>query len=77
MRIKLITGRTHQIRVHAADSGCPIAGDTKYGNETFNNLMTKAGISRLFLHAESISFTLPDIGEYHIQAPLDTQLKKY
>jgi len=73
VRIKIITGRTHQIRVHAKYIGQPIAGDTKYGDEAFNQSLTAAGLQRLFLHAESIRFTLPDIAPYHITAsmPLD------
>jgi len=39
MEAKPITGRTHQIRVHAAESGYPIAGDPKYGNEDFNRYL--------------------------------------
>lgn len=55
-----ITGRTHQIRVHAEYVGNPVAGDTKYGDEHFNREMKKLGLSRLFLHAKSISIPLPD-----------------
>jgi len=56
LRARLITGRTHQIRVHAATMGYPIVGDTKYGDRAFNRSV-KA--KRLFLHAEKLSFTLP------------------
>jgi len=70
VRIKIITGRTHQIRVHAQHIGQPIAGDNKYGDKTFNAEMESKGLNRLFLHAESIQFTLPEVGEYNIQAPL-------
>jgi 23S rRNA pseudouridine955/2504/2580 synthase len=75
MRIKLITGRTHQIRVHAWHSGHPIAGDTKYGDESFNHEMSEFGLQRLYLHAESICFTLPDVKTYDIRAPLDSSLE--
>ncbi len=75
MRVKLVTGRTHQIRVHAAHSGHPIAGDVKYGNDVFNNTMASFGLERLFLHAESIRFTLPDDKLYEINAPLDVKLE--
>lgn len=51
-----VTGRTHQLRVHAASVGHAIAGDEKYGDEEFNKLMRKSGLKRLFLHARSISF---------------------
>ncbi|MDX8383548.1 MAG: RluA family pseudouridine synthase [Ghiorsea sp.] len=71
VRIKIITGRTHQIRVHAAHIGFPIAGDSKYGDDAFNqNIQGKAN-NRLYLHAQSISFSLPDINTYDIQAPAD------
>ncbi len=66
VRIKIITGRTHQIRVHAASIGIPIVGDDKYGDVGFNQ--TK-GYKRLRLHAESIKFSLPDVAAYHIQSP--------
>lgn len=57
LRATLITGRTHQIRVHAAESGHPIVGDTKYGDRDFNK---KTRAKRLFLHAEKLRFTLPE-----------------
>lgn len=53
-----VTGRTHQIRVHAAAIGHPIAGDEKYGDKTFNRLMVQAGLRRLFLHAASLTCQL-------------------
>ncbi len=56
---KLLTGRTHQIRVHAAHSEHPIIGDEKYGDKEFNKQMRKHGCRRLFLHACRLSFTLP------------------
>ncbi len=49
-----VTGRTHQIRVHAAHAGHPIAGDDKYGDPEFNRALKGCGLSRLFLHAASI-----------------------
>ena len=57
--IKPHTGRTHQIRVHAEYLGQPIAGDPKYGDASFNEDMKTLGLNRLFLHAKSLSFTLP------------------
>ncbi len=66
VRIKIITGRTHQIRVHASHIGFPIAGDDIYGDKAFNQ---SKQYSRLMLHAESIKFSLPDIADYDIQAP--------
>lgn len=75
MRIKLITGRTHQIRVHATHTGHPIAGDCRYGDAAFNEAMAKIGLQRLFLHAESIRFEIPGVEPYAINAPLDPRLE--
>lgn len=50
------TGRTHQIRVHAAHRGHPLAGDAKYGDAVFNRKMRALGLKRLFLHAHFIAF---------------------
>ena len=52
--IQLLTGRTHQIRVHCQAEGHELAGDTKYGDEKFNKEMRKLGIKRLMLHASSL-----------------------
>ncbi len=54
VKITLITGRTHQIRVHAGYLNHPVAGDTKYGDREFNKVMRKCGLKRLFLHASDI-----------------------
>jgi 23S rRNA pseudouridine955/2504/2580 synthase len=75
MQVKLITGRTHQIRVHAQHIGHPIAGDPKYGDKSFNHEMSELGLQRLYLHAESIHFTLPDVRTYDIRALLDSSLE--
>lgn len=76
MEVKLYTGRTHQIRVHAAYQGHPVAGDDRYGDAEFNKLMRQCGLKRLFLHAKSIDFVLPSL-EQHITviAPLDPELE--
>ncbi|MGM0595292.1 MAG: 23S rRNA pseudouridine(955/2504/2580) synthase RluC, partial [Pseudomonadota bacterium] len=71
MRVKLVTGRTHQVRVHAQYSGHPIAGDEKYGDVGFNRHMVGLGLNRLFLHAASLRFTLPEQTTIHVEAPLD------
>jgi 23S rRNA pseudouridine955/2504/2580 synthase len=57
--VELKTGRTHQIRVHAAHIGHPLAGDVKYGDDDFNRLMKHFGLRRLFLHAHRIEFNDP------------------
>ncbi|HUO79208.1 MAG TPA: RluA family pseudouridine synthase [Steroidobacteraceae bacterium] len=59
MQVSLGTGRTHQIRVHAAHAGHPVAGDDKYGARDFNAEMAALGLRRLFLHAQSLSFEWP------------------
>jgi 23S rRNA pseudouridine955/2504/2580 synthase len=52
----LETGRTHQIRVHMASSGFPIAGDPKYGDFTLNKALEKYNYKRMFLHAFMFGF---------------------
>lgn len=66
-----ITGRTHQIRVHAKHAGHPIAGDNKYGDDDFSREMRELGGKRLFLHAHALTITLPDGGELKVEAPVD------
>lgn len=68
MEASPITGRTHQIRVHAEFVGSPVAGDEKYGDELFNREMKKQGLSRLFLHAVSISLPLPRPGRGNLES---------
>lgn len=55
-----ITGRTHQIRVHSKLAGCPILGDTKYGDFNFNSEMSRQGFKGLFLHAKSFNIKIQD-----------------
>ncbi|RLA15653.1 MAG: 23S rRNA pseudouridine(955/2504/2580) synthase [Gammaproteobacteria bacterium] len=59
MRVDIKTGRTHQIRVHAASSGHPIVGDQKYGALSKGQSAVKGLPPRLFLHAETLEFQLP------------------
>ena len=68
------TGRTHQIRVHAAHAGHAIAGDPRYGESEDNDRWRGRGLSRLFLHAQSISFPDGNGNEQHFSAPLDVEL---
>jgi len=70
---KPLTGRTHQIRVHAAAIGHPIAGDVKYGDGDFNKEMRRLGLKRLFLHAAGIQFKFAE-REINICAVLDNDL---
>lgn len=74
--IRIETGRTHQIRVHAASLGHPIAGDEKYGERAFNReFRTRYGLRRLFLHARSLSWVHPGSQQtLAVQAPLPAEL---
>ena len=61
VNIQILTGRTHQIRVHLASIDHPIVGDAKYGNFEFNRSFEKHyGISTQFLHSYSIKFGAVD-----------------
>jgi len=72
---KPITGRTHQIRVHAQCVGHSLIGDPKYGDVEANRSMKRLGFNRLFLHAASLEFLLPDTEElFKVSAPLDERL---
>ena len=77
IQVELVTGRTHQIRVHCQAEGHPIAGDDKYGDTEFNRAMRKLGIRRLMLHASSLE--LPS-GKYTpeivINAPLPSEFEQ-
>ncbi|MEP5765526.1 MAG: 23S rRNA pseudouridine(955/2504/2580) synthase RluC [Halieaceae bacterium] len=72
---KPITGRTHQIRVHAQHAGHPILGDEKYGDRDANRWAAGQGLQRLFLHAASLKLSLPDSGRLSVSAPLDRNLE--
>ncbi len=76
MDVAIQTGRTHQIRVHAAFAGHPVAGDEKYGDREGNARLRALGLRRMFLHAASISFAWPvDGGNFRIEAPLPADLE--
>jgi len=73
-----ITGRTHQIRVHALSMGHPVLGDERYGNESVNREFRRRGLRRLFLHAHTTSFLHPRSGEtILVEAPLDPELEEF
>jgi 23S rRNA pseudouridine955/2504/2580 synthase len=76
VKAKILTGRTHQIRVHAAHIGAPVAGDSKYGDAEANKQLKAMGLNRLFLHASSMTF-LPNHRErpLHLEAPLPEELQ--
>jgi 23S rRNA pseudouridine955/2504/2580 synthase len=74
----IATGRTHQIRVHAAHLGHPIAGDDRYGDRDFNADTAASGSHRLFLHAHAVQFEWPDSDQtYSISAPLPDDLRRF
>ncbi len=76
VEVKLYTGRTHQIRVHASAQGHPIAQDDRYGDVEFNKESRQLGLKRMFLHAYSIEFTLPSTDQHiKVVSPLDHDLE--
>lgn len=74
--VDIMTGRTHQIRVHAASIGHPVAGDDKYGDEGFNKQMKERGLKRLFLHAARLRLPQPDGPPLLLEAPLGEPLER-
>jgi len=78
VEVRIFTGRTHQIRVHGAAAGHPIAGDRKYGDSLLNAKLRKRGLHRMFLHAGSITLRLGEsLEEITVQAPLPKQLQEF
>lgn len=76
VEVELKTGRTHQIRVHAAHLAHPLAGDAKYGDAVCNRRLRALGLRRLWLHARRITFRLPQAEESIVlDAPLDADLE--
>lgn len=74
--ILLGTGRTHQIRVHAAHAGYPVAGDEKYGDREKDAKLKAYGLSRMFLHAASLTFRKGEDGPFTATAPLPSELQQ-
>lgn len=76
MDVLLDTGRTHQIRVHAAYAGHPVAGDEKYATREINEPFRAIGLKRMFLHARCLEFVHPATGKpFKIEAELDAELQ--
>ena len=72
VRVKPVTGRTHQIRVHMAFTGHPVAGDGQYGGHAH------PGLPRQFLHAARLGFTQPTSGEWlQFESPLPVDLATF
>ena len=78
LEVTIKTGRTHQIRVHLASAGHPIAGDDKYGDFELNKALARQGLKRMFLHAWRLQFDHPASAErIALQAPLPPELQKF
>ena len=78
LEAELITGRTHQIRVHLAHLGHPVLGDDKYGDYELNKALRKRGLKRMFLHAASLEFAHPVSGEkVALASPLPAELAAF
>ena len=69
------TGRTHQIRVHAAYAGHPVAGDEKYGDRECDAKLRAFGLNRMFLHAAGLQF-MRGGAEFDFRAPLSPELQQ-
>jgi 23S rRNA pseudouridine955/2504/2580 synthase len=78
LEIRLLTGRTHQIRVHLAHAGHPVLGDDKYGDFELNRALAKRGLKRLGLHARRLAFAHPLTGErLRLEARLPAELARF
>jgi 23S rRNA pseudouridine955/2504/2580 synthase len=83
LEVTIKTGRTHQIRVHLADAGHPIAGDDKYGDFELNKALQKPSanspsLKRMFLHAWSLKFNHPKLRKVvHLTAELPPELGQF
>jgi 23S rRNA pseudouridine1911/1915/1917 synthase len=77
VEVRIITGRTHQIRVHFASIGHPVCGDTMYGDKDLNSKLETLNLKRQFLHAEYLKFRLPKNDEWiELTAPMPKDLKE-
>ncbi len=75
VEVQIVTGRTHQIRVHFASIEHPVCGDEMYGDQTQNSKLKTQGLKRQFLHAASLKFRLPKNDEaIELTAPLAEDL---
>ena len=78
LEVTIKTGRTHQIRVHLAAAGHPIAGDDKYGDFEWNKALQKQSLKRMFLHAWRLQFTHPATGKrVELKSNLPSELQLY
>jgi len=77
VEVQILTGRTHQIRVHAQSIGHALVGDRKYGNFACNQRIKSLGLKRLFLHAKKIIVKLPNESSAKVfEAPLSPDLQQ-
>lgn len=78
VEVELKTGRTHQIRVHLAHLGFPLAGDDKYGDFTLNKDLQKRGLKRMFLHSARLELPHPlSAAPLALESPLPTELRSF
>lgn len=78
LEAELLTGRTHQIRVHLTALGFPLAGDDKYGDYAWNRALAKGGLRRMFLHAWRLSLAHPLTGApLALESPLPDDLADF
>jgi 23S rRNA pseudouridine955/2504/2580 synthase len=78
LEVELLTGRTHQIRVHLAHAGHPVLGDDKYGDFALNRGLARQGVKRLLLHAARLAFRHPLSGEsVQLESPLPADMRAF
>lgn len=78
VRVKIYTGRTHQIRVHSQYIDHPIVGDEKYGDFEHNKKMAKQKFGRMYLHAQELKITHPHTGEVlALKSELPDEFKRF
>ncbi|HWA36654.1 MAG TPA: RluA family pseudouridine synthase [Burkholderiales bacterium] len=78
LELRLLTGRTHQIRVHLAHAGHPVLGDDKYGDFELNKTLARAGVKRLFLHACNLALRHPLSGAaLAFKSPIPPEMKAF
>jgi len=78
LELRLLTGRTHQIRVHLAHAGHPVLGDDKYGDFELNRAVATQGVKRLFLHARRLGFRHPiDGNDMKLESPMPEDMLSF
>jgi len=78
LELQLLTGRTHQIRVHLAHAGHPVLGDDKYGDAALDRALADAAPKRLFLHAARLAFEHPVTrARMKLSAPMPAEMRSF